>query len=97
MVTTTWIGVACSRPPISVVERFRTLLVCILQKDNVLCSERWAWLTERHVVHWQEGITPLHVASHQGQTAGIRALLAAKADVHAKDLTVYSETMNPKF
>ena len=43
----------------------------------------WAWLTESRVV--QFGRTPLHIAAQEGQTAAIKALVAAKADVHAKD------------
>ena len=45
----------------------------------------WAWLTGRRVV--QNGDTPLHTASAalRGNEAVIEALLAAKADVNAKN------------
>ena len=43
----------------------------------------WAWLTGRRLA--QEGDTPLHVASVCGRGAEIKALLAAEADVNAKD------------
>ena len=43
----------------------------------------WAWLTGSRVV--QEGTTPLHFAAQMGHEAAIKALVAAKADVHAKD------------
>ena len=44
----------------------------------------WAWLTGSRVV--QHEWTPLHVAAAQGHEAAIKALVAAKADVHAKDV-----------
>jgi len=43
----------------------------------------WAWLTGSRVV--QDECTPLHVAAQNGHTTAIKALVAAKADVHAKD------------
>ena len=43
----------------------------------------WACLTGRRVA--QNGDTPLHIASFVGNERVIEALLAAKADVHAKD------------
>ena len=43
----------------------------------------WAWLMGSRVV--QMGSTPMHRAASQGQEEAIRALVAAKADVHAKD------------
>ena len=43
----------------------------------------WAWLTGSHVV--KDARTPLHYAAEEGQNAAIKALVAAKADVHAKD------------
>ena len=43
----------------------------------------WAWLTGSRVV--QRGWTPLHWAARGGHQAAIKALVAAKADVHAKD------------
>ena len=42
----------------------------------------WAWLTASRVA--QNGMTPLHWAATRGRDAAIRALVAAKADVHAK-------------
>ena len=44
----------------------------------------WAWLTGSRVV--QNGMTPLHPAAAQGHEAAIKALVAAKADVHVKDV-----------
>ena len=44
---------------------------------------QWISLTGGHVV--QFGETPLHRAAHEGREAAIKALVAAKADVHAKD------------
>ena len=41
----------------------------------------WAWLTDSRVA--QDGWTPLHFA--WGHEAVIKALVEAKADVHAKD------------
>ena len=43
----------------------------------------WAWLMGSRVV--QDECTPLHVAAQNGHTTAIKALVAAKADVHAKD------------
>ena len=43
----------------------------------------WAWLTRSHVV--QNASTPLHWASYKGHEAAIKALVAAKADVQAKE------------
>ena len=43
----------------------------------------WAWLTGRRVV--QDGRTPMHFAAGEGNEASIKALVAAKADVHAKE------------
>ena len=43
----------------------------------------WAWLTRNGLA--QDGKTPLHRAARSGKEAMIKALLAAKADVHAKD------------
>ena len=43
----------------------------------------WAWLTGRRVA--QEGETPLHTAAYFGREASIEALLAAKADINAKN------------
>ena len=43
----------------------------------------WAWLTGSRVV--QDGFTPLHSAAYNGHDAAIKALVAAKADVHAKN------------
>ena len=43
----------------------------------------WAWLTGSRVV--QDGRTPLHFAAGNGYVAAIKALVAAKADVYAKD------------
>ena len=43
----------------------------------------WAWLTGSRVV--QHGWTPLHFAADNGHEAVIKALVAAKADVRAKE------------
>ena len=43
----------------------------------------WAWLTGRRVA--QKGETPLHHAAIEGHEAAIKALMAAEADVNAKD------------
>jgi hypothetical protein len=43
----------------------------------------WAWLTGRRVA--QVGKTPLHMAAFKGHEAAIKALVAAKADVNAKN------------
>ena len=43
----------------------------------------WAWLTEGRVA--QVGDTPLHKAAEYGEEELIEALLAAKADVNAKN------------
>jgi len=81
----------------SLLKGFRTPLYAP-QKYNVLCCmpgrlasvaggvnhhAEWAWLTGSHVV--QNGNTPLHYAAYNDHGAVIKALLAAKADVHAKD------------
>ena len=47
----------------------------------------WAWLTGRRVA--QGGITPLHSAARFGHEAAIKTLVAAKADVNAKDQVRY--------
>jgi hypothetical protein len=47
----------------------------------------WAWLTGRRVAQW--GMTPLHSAAQNGHEAAIKALVAAKADVNAKDQVRY--------
>ena len=51
----------------------------------------WAWLTGSRAV--QDGCTPLHFAAIDDHEAAIKALVAAKADVHAK-LNV--RILNPK-
>jgi hypothetical protein len=43
----------------------------------------WVWLTGRRAV--QIGFTPLHRAAQMCNDAAIKALVAEKADVHAKD------------
>ena len=43
----------------------------------------WAWLTGSRVV--QNGSTSLHYAASNGDETAIKALVAAKADLHAKD------------
>ena len=43
----------------------------------------WAWLTGSRVV--QAGLTPLHYAAGNGHEAAIKALVAEKANVHAKN------------
>ena len=43
----------------------------------------WTWLTGSRVA--QFGMTPLHRAAQYGEEIAIKALVAAKADVHAKD------------
>ena len=43
----------------------------------------WAWLTVIRAV--QDGWTPLHFAAQKGGDVAIKALVAAKADVHAKN------------
>jgi len=47
----------------------------------------WAWLTGRRVAQGRN--TPLHSAARNGHEAAIKALVAAKADVNAKDQVRY--------
>ena len=82
-------------PSTSLLEGFRTPFYAP-HKYNTLCSEglasvaggawnhaEWAWLTGSRVV--QGDHTPLHLAADKDHEGAIKALVAAKADVQAKD------------
>ena len=46
-------------------------------------NAEWAWLTGRRMVQFSRA--PLFLAAENGHEAAIKALVAAKADVHAKE------------
>ena len=61
-----------------------TMLGAVLSVTGAARSHaEWAWLTGRRVA--QVGYTPLYYSATYGHEAAIKALVAAKADVHATD------------
>ena len=78
MVTTPWFGVPCNHE-----EPCPMLGALASVAGGAQNHAEWVWLTGRRAV--QGAWTPLHRAATFCNDAAIKALVAAKADVHAKD------------
>ena len=79
MVTTPWCGVPCNHEePCSMLGALASVA------GGAQNHAEWVWLTGRRAE--QSEHTPLHAAAEKGKEAAIKALLAAKADVHAKGM-----------
>ena len=83
MVTTPWFGVPCNHE-----EPCPMLGALASVAGGDQNHAEWVWLTGRRAE--QSGWTPLHAAASicNVKDAAIKALLAANADVHAKEGTV---------